>query len=325
MYAAIASGSHYLGQTQILRYTVPMARGLLRHWSTTVLGPLGRVPRWLVWSCVLLAAGGLVLLVIWVLPLVLTRHPHVASEIDRYRAINDTRTGLVAAIVAIGAAGGLGYTARTYRLSQQGQFIDRYPKAIEQLGDRESLEIRLGGIYALERLMSDSSRDQPTVMEVLAAFIREHAHASSHSNPDAASDQARQDATQTASEQQLRPATDVRAALTGLGRRKRAGHGHPIDLQGAGLQGANLQGANLQFALLVDVNLRGARLREASLEDANLIDANLVGADLTRANLAGVRLQGASLQGANLQGANLWLASLEGTNLEGAGRVLGDC
>ena len=78
------------------------------------------------------------------------------------------------------AAGALVFTARNYILSQrtfelteQGQVTDRYTKAITQLGD-EKLDVRIGGIYALERVARDSERDHPTVMEVLAAFIREH-------------------------------------------------------------------------------------------------------------------------------------------------------
>lgn len=51
---------------------------------------------------------------------------------------------------------------------------DRYTRAIEQIGSDKSLPVRIGGIYALERVARDSPRDQPTVMEVLAAFIREH-------------------------------------------------------------------------------------------------------------------------------------------------------
>ena len=34
--------------------------------------------------------------------------------------------------------------------------------------------MRIGGIYALERIARDSAKDHPTVMEVLTAFIREH-------------------------------------------------------------------------------------------------------------------------------------------------------
>ena len=74
----------------------------------------------------------------------------------------------------MGAGVGLAYTARTYRLSREGHLTDRYTKAVEQLGS-DKIEVRLGGIYALERLMRDSSTDQPTIVEVLAAYIRRHA------------------------------------------------------------------------------------------------------------------------------------------------------
>ena len=56
---------------------------------------------------------------------------------------------------------------------------DRYTKAIEQLGS-DKLDVRIGGVYALERIARDSARDHPTVMEVLAAFIREHSRDSGH-------------------------------------------------------------------------------------------------------------------------------------------------
>jgi hypothetical protein len=56
----------------------------------------------------------------------------------------------------------------------EGHLTDRYTKAVEQLGS-DKIEVRLGGIYALERLMRDSPTDQPTIVEVLAAYIRQHA------------------------------------------------------------------------------------------------------------------------------------------------------
>jgi hypothetical protein len=64
-------------------------------------------------------------------------------------------------------------TNRTTALAVQGQVTDRYTKAIEQLGSKE-LDVRVGGIYALERIARDSARDHPTVMEVLSAFVRDH-------------------------------------------------------------------------------------------------------------------------------------------------------
>ena len=65
--------------------------------------------------------------------------------------------------------------ARPVALTERGQVTDRYTKAIEQLGS-EKLDVCIGGIYALERVARDSTRDHPTLMEVLTAFIRVHSH-----------------------------------------------------------------------------------------------------------------------------------------------------
>lgn len=61
---------------------------------------------------------------------------------------------------------------RTFELAEQGHVTDRYTKAIEQLGS-DKLDVCIGGIYALERIASDSARDHPVVIEVLTTFIRE--------------------------------------------------------------------------------------------------------------------------------------------------------
>jgi hypothetical protein len=45
------------------------------------------------------------------------------------------------------------------RVTQEGQITERFGKAIEHLGDKERLTVRLGGIYALERIAKDSPKD----------------------------------------------------------------------------------------------------------------------------------------------------------------------
>jgi hypothetical protein len=163
------------------------------------------------------------------------------------------------------AAGVLVYTARTFALSRQGQVTDRYTKATEQLGS-DKLDVRIAGIYALERIARDSKRDHPTVMEVLAAFVCVH---SREPEPVGADPQ-----------QSTRPDPDVRAALTVIGRRLpfRDIQGRPIDLTHAVLIGANLA--------------------DADLADADLADADLTGTDLTDAILTGADLTGAILTAA---------------------------
>ena len=49
---------------------------------------------------------------------------------------------------------------RAFELTEQGQVTDRFTRAIEQLGS-DKLDVRIGRIYALERVARDSVKDQP--------------------------------------------------------------------------------------------------------------------------------------------------------------------
>jgi len=68
------------------------------------------------------------------------------------------------------------------RLSRQGQITDRFTSAIDQLGNK-SLDIRLGRIYALERIAKESGEDYWPILEILAAYVREHARIHSATLP----------------------------------------------------------------------------------------------------------------------------------------------
>ena len=157
---------------------------------------------------------------------------------------------------------------RTHELTEQGQVTDRYTKAIEQLGS-DKPDLRIGGIYALERIARDSARDHPTVMEVLTAFIREHSRVvlttivrEPWPPPD-----------HPVSREAVVPMRpDVQAALTVVGRRDAEHDVRRIDLSGATLTEVYLAGADLA----------GADLRDADL-DANLTNVELIDADLTNA------------------------------------------
>jgi len=259
--------------------------------------------------------------VVWVLPSVLTRHPQLDDPAERHKAITDTRTGLIAMLAAIGAAGGLAFTARTYRLSREGHITDRYSKAVEQLGN-EKIEVRLGGIYALERLMLDSPADQPTIMETLAAFVREHAPLSNEKvevrlggiyalaafvrqRAPHRSRPALDPAPGSFPSTQDHPSEDVQAVLTVLGRRRAVHDERPIDLSRTNLPGASFFEANLTSAILFEANLTGADLSGAHLTGAFLYKANLTSAILRRANLTGAYLSEATLTNAYVAEATL--------------------
>ena len=261
--------------------------------------------RWAAWPWVRRLIGAvsvvLLLVIVWALLVPgadwLARHD-VGSATGSLAAARDAARGRLLTLGAgLLAAGALLFTARNFMLSREGQHADRYTKAIEQLGSKE-LDVRIGGIYALERVARDSAKDHPTVMEVLAAFIRGHSL-----EPWPPSDADRPD-----QERSTRP--DVHAAVTVAGRRDEKRDILPIDLTGANLTGARLTRANLTRA-----NLTRARLTRADLTRANLAHAELFGSDLTGAYLNDARLTHAFLAGANLTYADLTDANLTRADL----------
>lgn len=139
-----------------------------------------RRPLWLRISIIVCAVAAFVS--VWVLIPPLLYHS-VRSDDARIKAITDTRTALLAGLVGVGARGTFWLnsrlyriTARTFQVTERGQVTDRYSKAIEQLGSA-TLDVRLGGVYALEQIAKDSARgedDQATIVEVLSAFVRVH-------------------------------------------------------------------------------------------------------------------------------------------------------
>jgi hypothetical protein len=75
---------------------------------------------------------------------------------------------------------GLYFTWRTLQVNREGQITERFTRAIDQLGkvddnNNKLFEIRLGGIYALERISRESEEDHWPIMEVLTAYVRQHA------------------------------------------------------------------------------------------------------------------------------------------------------
>ncbi|MFJ2080557.1 pentapeptide repeat-containing protein [Streptomyces anulatus] len=217
-------------------------------------------------------------------------------------------TVVVAAVVAVA---GLWYSnvqtrqaneqAREDRvLAKEGQITDRYTAAVGNLGE-DKMDVRLGGIYALQRIMQDSHRDQPTITNVLATYVRTHA-------------------TKAPAKDQDVPA-DVLAALTVLTTRETSWVWEgalPLDLGGVRLPGIDLSTEGSLPAELDDTDLNGANLSGANLAHAKLARTGLIGANLRNANLAGADLLNADLRQADLRGTDLRGTKLHETHLFGA-------
>jgi hypothetical protein len=261
--------------------------------------------RWAGWLAAIIAATVLALVVAWVLfvPAADWLAHHDVGSVKgspHETAVDNARGRLLTLGAGLFAAGALVFTARNFALSREGQVTDRYTKAIGQLGSKK-LDVRIGGIYALERIARDSRKDHPTVMEVLAAFIREHSHKqgpTQRPEPATGAPPTQRPEPDAPPPRSTRP--DVQAAVTVIGRRISKNDRRHIDLEGADLTGANLTGANLTRADLTDANLTDALLGSADLTDATLIDAHFNRAYLEHADLTGADLTGANFTDAKL-------------------------
>lgn len=201
----------------------------------------------------------------------------------------------------------------------------RFTEAVDQLGRRDELAVRIGAIHTLAQLMRDSPRDQKAIVDILGAFVRSHAdtkpipppsgsHADHRSSPP--------DVIAAFVALANRPfvslddsgEVDVHGVYMSLPDRKLLGahlEGAELrgailtwsELDGAGLDKAGLQGANLENASLRGASLRGALLNGANLTFTTLVRATLAGADLSGADLTGAYLDETDLRRANLTGA----------------------
>ena len=200
-------------------------------------------------------------------------------------------------------------------LSEQGHFTDRFTKAIDQLDESNGLAVRLGGLYALERIAHDSSADRATIVEVLCAYARSAPRQDVIATGQAASPDGETRSTDASEPERASlsmRAPDVQAAVTILGRWQRLNERPEVNFHDADLQGARFNQARLQRAYLSGAQLQGAVFYAAKLQ---------------RAFFHRAQLQGASLREAELQEAALWRAELRGAKLTraAAGREPNGC
>ena len=196
---------------------------------------------------------------------------------------------------------------------RQRRITESFSKAAEQLAN-EKIEVRLGGIYTLERISRESADDYWTVMETLTAFVRERARSKEPEQAVMESMARFHEIAEKERSSQSKPVppTDIAAVLTVINRRKlKEREREKKMLEGFDLRSTDLRGAKLMGAHLEGANLMGAHLEGADLQHASFENAYLVGAHLEGALLGYIHLQGASLVGAHLEGVFLLGARLE--------------
>jgi uncharacterized protein YjbI with pentapeptide repeats len=186
---------------------------------------------------------------------------------------------------------GLYFTARGFQLTREGHLTDRYSQAIEHIG-HDKMDVRIGGIYELERLTRDSAADAGTVIDVLIAFVREHTK-SGHRTPS-----------------KEKVTADIQVALKVIGRRVSLSDGHGrLDFYFSGLNDADLSNGSFEEAMFY----------YSSLEDAHFSNSKLNGAGLSFCRAERAAFTGCVARNANFVNAkyvNCWFLHADLTNAD---------
>lgn len=203
-------------------------------------------------------------------------------EKDRFEAENEARRTLATIFAGLALIASLYSTAIGLKEQREEQLTGRFVTAVTNLGKSGDgdVPLRVGAIYALERVARTSPDDHRGVMELLTSFIRERATLAATTEP--AQPSSLSD-----------PPEDVRAAVAVLARRS--------------VEYEDLSALQIR---LPRTNLRDLDLRGAHLEYADLRGADLSGSDLGEAMLCGADLAGAILRETRLGGADLRLTVL---------------
>jgi uncharacterized protein YjbI with pentapeptide repeats len=251
-------------------------------------------------------------------------------------ALKQARIGSDQAEIARNQAATAQSQAETARLrhfeqtesDRRRRYTETFTAAVDQLAS-DKLQIRLGGIHALKRLSEESLVDHWSVMEMLAAFVREQTPCI---KPDDAEAEANTVARLYA--EKRAPADgqpgDVLAALTVLAHRRQEAleyerqHKLRLNLSRCDLRDQDFSGAQFDRANFARSVLDGANFRNASLSEASFEYASLVRAKFQKATLDRGYLPNADMQHANLFGASLIGAVLGDTNLDDAHLVHAD-
>jgi hypothetical protein len=149
----------------------------------------------------------------------------------------------------------LNIDAEQARLNQEldryGQATQRFMQAIDRFGS-DILEVRMGGIYSLERTAREDPNYHWPIMEVLSTYVQKHAP--------------RKPAEESGEEHP--PYPDIQAILTVIGRRSL--YHRDVEYGIIDLSNTDLRKAYLWNAYLQEAHLQGADLRGANLEGADL-------------------------------------------------------
>ncbi|WP_395174588.1 pentapeptide repeat-containing protein [Roseibium alexandrii] len=145
-----------------------------------------------------------------------------------------------------------------------------------------NLEVRLGAIYALERIAQDSLRDHIQIMEILCAYVRQNALMKNLEQTEPPFEKAR-------------ARVDIQAAISVIGRRSEkqfkyeVDRQHRLDFRRSDLSGVDFRNGNFFAAVFHDCRLEAADFRNSDLRGAQFFRSLLNFSNFFEAELVGTR------------------------------------
>jgi Pentapeptide repeats (8 copies) len=298
-------------------------------WPSKLI-PRRRATRWGAAAAVLFVAVVILLyLSIAVLPETIVERPTELNQLEGNQRVqaenaleqtrNSVRTTLIQAV-----GGGVLFLTFAAALAQlfitrEGQLVDRFTKSIDQLGEADKIDVRMGGIYALKQIAERHEYRRP-IADIFVAYLKTHSPATGQAASSTGGEASVPGSTEAGEEVRLRP--DLQAVLrilVGEGEElwRRAGISR-LDLSYIVVRNADLPGVDLSNVVLLHANLDGSNLSKANMRDADLRHASFIATDLSGADFANANLSYARLSHARLVEAHLNEALLKGAQLDGA-------
>ena len=222
----------------------------------------------------------------------------INSQNTFYGSLVQTLGGLFFFVTAFFTWHSLKISRENLEISEEKQVTDRFSKAVDQLGS-EKIEVRLGGIYALERIAKDShKKDHGTIVEILSGFVRERSNARWKKAENIQFNAQTTENLLTSEPRILSlPPTDIQAALNFVLSQDK--------IKSLDLRSSNFSWMILAQSVFKDRNLQRSNFSNADLSNADFSNADLIRTDFSNANLSSAIFQKTILNFANLCGAIL--------------------
>ena len=297
------------------------------------------IKKWQIWQHKLLLASFILLaLGLWTLINIVDDHKILGFCLKQTdvnpRDIGLLFTGLFAPALAM-----LGYyfsnrrnqTAQEQvKIESDRNLNDRFTKAIELLGDKDSDKYKqLGGIVSLKEIGTEQPHNQFTqaCADILIDFIRIEAPPLSDSECEELLKEINEKINKKIKNKKfilvnIKTAINYQAerafhALCAIQAKYDLEKHYYADLSHRNLIGLKAQNLIIKNITLSKTKLIGANFYQADLSNVNLTGACLVGAHMSLSILKGTDLSEADLDWVDLSGANLTRANLEEINLQG--------